>query len=122
MLLAAGFINGIRQLDSLTNPILVNKNGKWGDVCLLGKPVPGLSKGSFPLPRVNQAVDSTVGRKVLFFLDAHFGYHHIMMRPSDQLATSFITFFGAFCYISMPFGLRNTARLCSAACSNVQIS
>ena len=40
-------------------------------------------------------------------LDAYSGYHQIVMRESDQLATSFITPFGSFCYISMPFGLKN---------------
>jgi hypothetical protein len=30
------------------------------------------------------------------------------MKESDQLATSFITPFGMYCYITMPFGLRNT--------------
>ena len=29
------------------------------------------------------------------------------MRESDQLATSFITPFGMYCYVTMPFGLRN---------------
>jgi hypothetical protein len=29
------------------------------------------------------------------------------MKESDQLATSFITLFGMFCYMMMPFGLRN---------------
>jgi hypothetical protein len=29
------------------------------------------------------------------------------MKESDQLATSFITSFGVFCYVTMPFGLRN---------------
>jgi hypothetical protein len=29
------------------------------------------------------------------------------MKESDQLATSFITSFGMFCYVTMPFGLRN---------------
>jgi hypothetical protein len=29
------------------------------------------------------------------------------MNESDQLATSFITPFGMFCYVTMPFGLRN---------------
>jgi hypothetical protein len=29
------------------------------------------------------------------------------MKESDQLATSFITPFGTFCYVMMPFGLRN---------------
>ena len=29
------------------------------------------------------------------------------MKESDQLATSFITPFGLYCYTTMPFGLRN---------------
>jgi hypothetical protein len=29
------------------------------------------------------------------------------MKESDQLATSFITPFGMYCYITMPFGLQN---------------
>jgi hypothetical protein len=29
------------------------------------------------------------------------------MKESDQLASSFITLFGMFCYVTMPFGLRN---------------
>ena len=29
------------------------------------------------------------------------------MKEFDQLTTSFITPFGSFCYISMPFGLKN---------------
>ena len=33
------------------------------------------------------------------------------MRESDQLVTSFITPFGSFCYISMPFGLKNTGAM-----------
>jgi len=30
------------------------------------------------------------------------------MKESDQLATSFITPFGMYCYVTVPFGLRNT--------------
>jgi hypothetical protein len=29
------------------------------------------------------------------------------VKESDQLVTSFITLFGMFCYVMMPFGLRN---------------
>ena len=29
------------------------------------------------------------------------------MKESDQLTTSFITPFGMYCYVTMPFGLRN---------------
>jgi hypothetical protein len=41
------------------------------------------------------------------FLDAYSGYHQIAMCVADQLATSFITPFGGYCYQTMPFGLKN---------------
>jgi hypothetical protein len=41
------------------------------------------------------------------FLDAYSGYHQIKIKESDQLVTSFITPFGMYCYVTMPFGLWN---------------
>jgi hypothetical protein len=64
-------------------------------------------KDPFPLPCIDQIVDSTSGCETLYFLDAYSGYHQIAMNELDQLATSFITPFGAFCYVTMPFGLKN---------------
>ena len=64
-------------------------------------------KVPFPLPRIDQIVDSTIGCETLSFLDAYSGYHQIKMKESDQLVTSFITLFGMYCYVTMPFGLRN---------------
>ena len=61
----------------------------------------------FPLPHIDQIVDSTAGCELLSFLDAYSGYHQIKMKESDQLATSFITPFGMYCYVTIPFGLRN---------------
>ena len=61
----------------------------------------------FPLLRIDQIVDTMAGCELLSFLDAYSGYHQIKMKESDQLATSFITPFGMYCYVTMPFGLRN---------------
>jgi hypothetical protein len=66
-----------------------------------------MSKGSLPSARIDQIVDSTAGCETLSFLDAYLGYHQIKMKESDQLATSFITPFGMYCYTTMPFGFRN---------------
>jgi hypothetical protein len=63
-------------------------------------------KDLFPLPRIDQVVDSTAGCKTLYFLDVYSGYHQIAMCIADQLATSFITPFSAYCYKTMPFGLK----------------
>ena len=57
--------------------------------------------------------------ETLYFLDAYFGYHQIMMKESDQLMTSFIKLFGSFCYVTMPFGLKNaraTYQRCMLKC------
>ena len=64
-------------------------------------------KDSFPLPRIDQLVDSTARHKLLTFMDAFSGYNQIMMNEDDQEKTSFITSRGLFCYKVMPFGLKN---------------
>src|SRR5919201_364789 len=103
-----GFIKEVHHPEWLANPVLVEKkNGKMRmcvDYTSLNKACP---KVPFPLPRIDEIVDSTAGCEVLSFLDAYSGYHQIKMKESDQLATSFITPFGMYCYVTMPFGLRN---------------
>ena len=64
-------------------------------------------KDHFALPRIDQVVDSTAGSELLCFLDVYSGYHQIKMRESDQLKIAFTTPYGTFCYITMPFGLKN---------------
>ena len=64
-------------------------------------------KVPFPLPRIDQIVDSTMRCETLSFLDAYSGYHQIKMKESNLLATSFITPFGMYCYVTMPFRQRN---------------
>lgn len=64
-------------------------------------------KDSFVLPRIDQIIDSMAGCEQICFLDAYSGYHQIKMTKEDQEKTTFITPFGAFCYVSMPFGLKS---------------
>jgi hypothetical protein len=82
---------------------------KWemADVCRLHWSNKACPKVPYPLPCIDQIVDSTAGCETLSFLDAYSGYHQIRMKESDQLATSFITPFGMYCYITMPFSPRN---------------
>jgi hypothetical protein len=105
-LLEDGFIKEVFNPTWLANPVLVKKkNGKWRmcvDYTGLNKACP---KVPFPLPRIDQIIDSTTGCELLCFLDAHSGYHQIKIKESDQLATSIITPFGMFCYVTMPFAL-----------------
>ena len=64
-------------------------------------------KDSFPLPRIDQIVDSTAGQGMFSFLDAFSGYHQIPMSPADEEKIAFITPHGLYCYKVMLFGLKN---------------
>ena len=64
-------------------------------------------KDSFPLPRVDQLVDSTAGHMLLTFMDAFSRYNQIKMNEEDQEKTAYITSQGLYCYKVMPFGLKN---------------
>jgi hypothetical protein len=44
---------------------------------------------------------------VLSFLDCYSRYHPIAIKEEDQEKTAFITPFGAYCYTTMSFGLKN---------------
>ena len=107
-LLEAKFIKEVYHPDWLANPVLVPKKNKEWRMCVdytdLNKVCP---KDPFALPRIDQIVDLTAGCELLSFLDAYSGYHQIPLRVEDQIKTSFITPFGAYCYITMPFGLKN---------------
>jgi hypothetical protein len=107
-LVVAGFIREVLHPKWLANPVLVLKKNKvdWRmcvDYTDLNKHCP---KDPFGLPRIDQVVDSTVGCSILSFLDCYSGYHQISLAKEDE-KTTFITPFGAFCYSSMLFGLKN---------------
>ncbi|KAL0461389.1 UNVERIFIED_CONTAM: hypothetical protein Slati_0026500 [Sesamum latifolium] len=40
-------------------------------------------------------------------MDVLQGYHQIMLAPEDHKKVSFITSDDTFCYVAMPFGLKN---------------
>ena len=44
---------------------------------------------------------------LLSFLYCYSGYHQITLKEDDQIKTSFITPFNAYCYMTMSFGLKN---------------
>ena len=75
-LLAAKFIWEVHYPEWLANVVMVKKaNGKWRmcvDFTDLNQACP---KDSFPLPRIDQLVDSTARHKLLTFMDAFSGYN-----------------------------------------------
>ena len=108
-LITTSFIKEVYHPEWLANLVLVRKKNKEWRMCVdytdLNKHYP---KDPFGLPRINEVIDSTASCELLCFLDCYSGYHHIMLKEEDQIKTSFITPFGAYCYTTMSFRLKNT--------------
>ena len=64
-------------------------------------------KDPFPMPRIDQLVDVTVGHPQMSFLDAFQGYHKIPLALDDQEKTAFVTLVENYHYKVMLFGLKN---------------
>jgi hypothetical protein len=64
-------------------------------------------KDPFGLPRIDQVIDSTARCDLLWFLNCYSGYHQIAIKQEDQERIAFIIPFGAYCYTTMSFGLKN---------------
>ena len=107
---AAGVIREVRYPEWLAYPVIVPKKGGKERMCVdftnLNKACP---QDLFPLPRINQIVDSTAKCDLLCFLDAFSCYHQIKMAVEDVEKTAFLTPCGVYCYTCMPFDLRNAS-------------
>ena len=88
--------------------VVKKKSGKWR-VCIdftdLNKACP---KDPFPMSKIDQLVDATVGHPQMSFLDVFQGYHQIPLALDDQRKTAFVTPIRNYHYKVMPFGLKNT--------------
>ena len=69
----------------------------------------------------DEVVDSIAGCELLCFLDCYSGYHQISLKEEDQIKTPFITPFGAYCYTTMSFGLKNVGATYQRRCLQEQI-
>ena len=103
----AGAIEEVFYPEWLVNIVVVKKkSGKWR-VCVdftdLNKACP---KDPFPMPKIDQLVDATVGHPRMRFLDAFQGYHQIPLALGVQEKTTFVTSIGNYHYKVMPFGLK----------------
>ena len=107
-LLNIGFIRKFYYPDWLANLVLVIKpNEKWRmyiDFTNLNKACP---KDSFPLPRIDQLVDVTIGQELLSFMDAYSEYNQILMCELEEEHTFFIIDQGLYWYKAMPFSHKN---------------
>ena len=68
----------------------------------------GKTKGQIsihPLPKIDEMYVKLKGAKVFSTIDLKSGYHHIALGKSSRVQTAFVTPFGKYQFLMVPFGL-----------------
>ena len=68
----------------------------------------GKTKGQIslhPLPKIDEIYAKLKGAKVFSTIDLRSGYHHIALGKSSRAKTAFVTPFGKYEFLMVPFGL-----------------
>lgn len=91
------------------SPLVVvpKKNGKWRICVDYTKVNKATQKDHFPLPFIDQVLDTLAGKKLFSLLDGFSGYNQIQIAPEDQDKTTFTCPWRTFAYQDLPFGLCN---------------
>ena len=107
-LLKAGFIAEVESSDWLFPIVVVpKKNGKLRVCVDYRKLNAQIVKDPFPLPFTDMMLDEVAGHQMYNFMDGYSGYNQLALALEDREKTTFITEWGAFMYLVMPFGLCN---------------
>ena len=62
---------------------------------------------SYPIPRIDDNLDRLGGCSVFSIIDLESGFHQLPMEDQSVEKTAFVTRYGQYEYLVMPFGLRN---------------
>ena len=65
-----------------------------------------LVKDNYPLPNIEDLIDSLYGKKYFTIFDLKDGFYHIKLAEESIKYTAFTTFFGQYEFVRMPFGLK----------------
>ncbi|GJX76172.1 reverse transcriptase domain-containing protein [Tanacetum coccineum] len=108
-LVDAGIMKEVHYHSWLSNPVMVKKHDETWRMCVDFKDLNNACpKDCYPLPEIDWKIESLCGYPFKCFLDAYKGYHQIKMAKENEEKTAFTTSQGIFCYLKMPFGLKNT--------------
>lgn len=92
-----------------TSPVVLvkKKNGKLR-FCVDYRKLNNITKkDAYPLPRIDEMLDTLSGSKWFSTLDLASGYWQVQMHPKDREKTAFVTRYGMYEFNVMPFGLCN---------------
>lgn len=65
------------------------------------------ARDNYPLPVIEDQINALQGKQYFSLLDLKDGFHHVNVAEDSVKYTAFVTPFGQYEYLKMPFGLKN---------------
>ena len=94
--------------DWASPPVLVRKKDNSWRYCIDFRALNAVTvKDAYPLPRIDDCIDGLAGKELFCTLDMNSGYWQIPIAPEDRHKTAFITRYGLYQFLRMPFGTSN---------------
>lgn len=88
--------------------VLVQKKNKETRLCIDYRQLNRITtKDNYPLPLIEDHLEGLRGKRFFSVLDLRGGFHHVNISIDSIKYTSFVTPFGQYEYLKMPFGLKN---------------
>ncbi|GFW22022.1 retrovirus-related Pol polyprotein from transposon 17.6 [Trichonephila clavipes] len=108
------------EFDFTSPLILVEAQGKEARPCIDYRKLNKVTRTQFfPLPNIEELLEKVSAAKYISILDLTRGYWEIPLSPRAQRYASFVTTFGTFKPLRLPFGLKNAPYYFSRLISNL---
>ena len=88
--------------------LVKKKNGSIRFCCDFRRLNDVTRRDSYPLPKINELINTLSGAKLFTTLDFRSGYHQVALKPEDRHKTAFAAQFGLFEWKVMAMGLCNS--------------
>lgn len=107
-LLQVSFVRRVDYCEWVVNLILLKKlNGKWRMSIDYTNLSHACLKDCYLMPNIDKLVKAASRNERLSLLDAYSGYHQVSMAHENKVKTSFYVGDEIYCYVMMPFKLKN---------------
>jgi len=114
-MLAAGIIKPVEESDWVSL-MVVQENNQKGEIWIcedLRKLNDSCVHDPFPTPFTDEVLDNVGGQEAYLFTDGFSQYDQIKIAPKGRSKTTFMTEWGCFQYMIIPFGLKNAPTIFS---------
>jgi hypothetical protein len=107
-LLAIGSVQYVKEATWLSRIVVIPKKNDKLRICInFIKLNAATKKEPYPLPFIDEILNTIIGYEAYSFLDGYSRYHQISIAPKDKYKIIFVTNWGAFIWKVMLFGVKN---------------